>query len=102
MLKNVNLPRVLRGALRHGGDLSEVFYEESASTLVLCEDNRIERAVTGEDIGAGVRIAFKGRTGYAYTNDASEKGLIEAARAASEAASGRSAARTIRLTERSP
>lgn len=102
MLKNINLPRVLRGALRHGGDLSEVFYEESASTLVLCEDNRIERAVTGEDIGAGVRVIIKGRTGYAYTNDTTERGLMEAARAASEAARGRSAARTIRLIERSP
>lgn len=102
MIKDVNIPKVLREALRHGGELSEVFYEETLSTLVSCEDNRIEKAIAGQDIGAGVRLVFKGRTAYAYTNDISQKGLLEAARVVSDVVKGKCSNRSIRLFRRRP
>jgi len=102
MIKDVNIPKVLREALRHGGELSEVFYEETLSTLVSCEDNRIEKAIAGQDIGAGVRLVFNGHTAYAYTNDISEKGLFEAARVVSDVVKGKRSNRSLRLIRRRP
>ena len=75
-LSELPLSRILSALLSRGGEYGELFFEESRSLTVLMEDGRIERVVSGTDAGIGVRLLFRGKTYYAYTNDRSAESLL--------------------------
>lgn len=60
--------------------------EEKRSTGISCEAGKIERVHTGVEAGAGIRVLSGDTTAYAYTNDLSREGLLEAAQIVSHAA----------------
>ncbi|MGA1843220.1 MAG: TldD/PmbA family protein [bacterium] len=60
---------------RRGIDLAEIFFERKISSLISCEDHRIEKINTGIDLGVGLRIIHGLKTSYAYSNDVSEPSL---------------------------
>ncbi|MBI5199491.1 MAG: TldD/PmbA family protein [Nitrospirae bacterium] len=78
-IENLDLPKILEKALENGGDYADIFIEVSQPTSVTLEDNKIERFVSGKDMGAGVRVIFGEKTAYAYSNEISEKSLLELA-----------------------
>ena len=82
MLDEAVVARVLAEALGRGGDLSELYVEERASTVLTLDDSRVEKVSSGRDAGAGVRVLAGERASYAYTNVLEEPALREAARAA--------------------
>lgn len=102
MTNHIDYPRILKTALRHGGDFADVFVERSVSTLVQMEDNRIEKVVTGTDCGAGVRVLFGGKTAYAYSNDLSTEALVRLAETVSTAVKGAAQDITLNLMKKSP
>ncbi|MBW7957210.1 MAG: TldD/PmbA family protein [Deltaproteobacteria bacterium] len=71
--------RVLKAALANGGEYADIYVEDTANTSIVAEEKRIERVVTGRDRGAGIRVIAGLKTYYAYTNDLTEKGLLEVA-----------------------
>ncbi len=71
--------KVIKAALKNGGEFAEVYVEDTFNTSIVCEENRIEKVVTGRDRGCGVRVIAKFKTYYAYTNDLTEAGLLEVA-----------------------
>lgn len=71
-ISGLNLESVLRTALRNGGDLAELFFEETSSTRVTYEDGRVDRIVDGIDRGVGLRILFDRRSVYGHTTDLSQ------------------------------
>jgi len=71
--------KVLVVALKRGGDLAELFFEESSSTRVIFEKGRVDRLVQGVDRGVGLRIIFSGKSVYGYTTDLTEKALLSLA-----------------------
>jgi TldD protein len=71
--------KVLRRALKNGGEFADVFVEDVDATGISFEAGRVDNIVSGVDAGAGLRIIAAGRTIYAYTNDLSEQGLLELA-----------------------
>ncbi len=75
-LSELPVSRILSALLSRGGEHGELFFEESRSLTVLMEDGRIERVVSGTDAGIGVRLLFRGKTFYAYTNDRSAGSLL--------------------------
>jgi TldD protein len=79
------IDRVLRSALKKGGALAELFFEETASTRVFFEDGKVDRIMEGTDRGAGLRIIFENRSVYGYTTELSEKSLMALAETLSEA-----------------
>lgn len=85
MIDDDVVERVLATALRHGGDLAELFVEDRRLTALSLEDARVEAMRGGRERGAGVRVLRGGRATYAPTTDLSEAGLLAAARAAAEA-----------------
>ncbi|UCD85208.1 MAG: TldD/PmbA family protein [Deltaproteobacteria bacterium] len=97
MLKDLNIVKILKTALGKGGDLAEIFGEEVTNTSVVCEDSKIEKVVCGTDRGVGIRVLFQEKTAYAYSNDLSEKGLIELARGVSQAVQGEQFTKDIDL-----
>lgn len=88
MLDRRVLGDVLTTALQRGGDFADIFVENRATTLISCEDERIERVKTGVDGGAGVRVVNGDTTAYAYTNKVTADELLKVADVASRAARG--------------
>lgn len=80
MIDDRIVKKVLHESLLNGGEFAELFVEDSHTTSIVCEDNRIEEIVTGRDVGAGIRVIFDMRSAYAYTNDLTEQNLTALAR----------------------
>lgn len=85
---SVDLEKILATALRNGGALAELFFEDTDSSRVFFEDGKVERIVDGKDRGAGLRILFDGRSVYGYTTDLSQTALESLATALSAAVTG--------------
>ncbi|MDD4601017.1 Metalloprotease TldD [bioreactor metagenome] len=86
MLDRRVLGEILDTALQHGGDFADIFIENRSTTMVACEENRIERIKSGTDIGAGIRVIYGDTTAYAYTNKVTKADLLDVANIASQAA----------------
>jgi len=85
MIAEIDFSKVLRRALKQGGDFAELFLEKTGTCSIICEDDRIERIITGTDAGVGLRVIFDHKTSYGYCNTFSEKGLLELASSVSSA-----------------
>jgi TldD protein len=77
---------VLSAALSHGGDMAEVFAEDSTTASAMLDDRRVEELSSGRSRGAGIRVVSGETTGFAHTSDLSEAGLLAAAAAAASVA----------------
>ena len=88
MIPSETIRHVLSAALRNGGDLAELYLENTEVLNLYLDDSRLERATQGNDIGGGVRVFYGNTAAYAYSDDLSESALIEAAEAAAAAAKG--------------
>lgn len=77
--------KILKKALKMGGDFADIYMEETVNTSIICEENKIEKVISGRDRGLGLRVIFDFKTAYAYTNDLTEKGLLELADVVSKA-----------------
>ncbi len=102
MLERKVLQDVLDTALKRGGDFADVYVENRVTTMVACEENRIERIKSGVDIGAGVRVVYGDTTAYAYTNKISKKELMAVADIASQAAQNAKRDITVNLRKVAP
>jgi TldD protein len=89
MLDNMNLSRILGRALSNGGEFADIYFEEGSSASIVCEDDKIERVITGADRGVGIRVIAGLRTSYAYTNDITEQALLALAETVSRAVNGK-------------
>jgi TldD protein len=79
---------ILKKTLFSGGEFADVFVEYRRQTAIVLEDGKIEKVVTGSEAGAGIRLIYKGRTSYAFSNDLTEGELMRAAAEVSRAAAG--------------
>src|SRR4030066_772308 len=71
--------KVIKAALKNGGEYADLYAEDTRNTSIVCEENRIEKVVTCRDRGCGIRVIAGMKTYYAYTNDMTEAGLLEVA-----------------------
>ncbi|HDD45341.1 MAG TPA: TldD/PmbA family protein [Candidatus Desulfofervidus auxilii] len=65
--------------LKKNADLADIFWEETISTFILCENKKLEKVSIGKDVGIGMRILKKGKTIYGFTNDMEFPNLKELA-----------------------
>ena len=68
-LSGIPFERLLKKALKNGGDFSEVYFEHKQGTSIVSEARRIERFVSTTESGLGLRVVVGDRSAYAYTND---------------------------------
>lgn len=87
--------KVLDAGLGNGAEFAEVFVEDRRSTSAVLDDGKVEEITSGRDRGAGIRVVVGDSTGFAYTSDLSEAGLIAAASTAASAARGSSSGVTV-------
>lgn len=92
MISHLKAEPILTAALAGGGQLSELFLEESYSLSVVMDDDKIEKVIGGVDQGAGLRLIHDLRTAYAYTNDLSDQALMPLARNLASLAQGQAMA----------
>ncbi|MBN2225397.1 MAG: TldD/PmbA family protein [Deltaproteobacteria bacterium] len=78
--KDIDYAKILKTILKNGGDYADIYYERTEGIFVVCEDNRVEKVISGIDAGIGLRLIRNFRTAYAYTNDPSESNLKSLAR----------------------
>ena len=89
MLKQNVAQAVIAEALKTGGDFAEIFLEDRQNNNISMLSGRVESVNSRRLHGAGVRV-FSGFQGvYVYTNDTSEKGLMDCARRAASAIQGK-------------
>lgn len=88
MLEKGQLEQILSIALSLGGDFADIFVEQKKVNAVVCEEDKLERVISGNDLGAGIRVISGDATAYAYTNDLSPASLKEVAKIVSRGAKG--------------
>lgn len=93
---------LIRKALSNGGEYADVFTEIRKQTSLVMDDGKLEKVIAGSEAGVGIRIIYKGRTSYAYSNDFSRAALMSAASEAGRAAAGAEPAATVDLRRRRP
>ncbi len=88
MLEQFSLEKIIRAALKNGGEYADVYYEGGDSTQVVVEDGKVEKVLAFSDRGVGIRVISDLRTAYGYTNDVTEQSLLERAARISAAVKG--------------
>jgi TldD protein len=88
--------RAIERALRHGGDLAEVYAEERRGLSLSLDDARIERPQTGVERGASVRLVAGDATYFGHVDGLREDDLLRVADSVAQAArAGRSRSATV-------
>jgi len=67
--------RTLTSLLSRGGSFADIFIEETESTSILCEEDKIEQILTGSDHGVGLRLIQDSHTLYGSSSDLSPSTL---------------------------
>jgi len=101
-LEHFDIPRILKASLKNGGDFADIFYEYVQPTSIVFEEGKIEKVISGIDIGVGLRVIYQDKTAYAYTNQITDEGLFEIADAVSCACRGKIFEKDISLMVKSP
>lgn len=73
---DIDCEKILKAILKNGGEYADIYFQKSYATSIICEDNKIEKVISGRDLGLGLRLIKDNRTAYAYTNDTSEATLL--------------------------
>ncbi|MBI4196187.1 MAG: TldD/PmbA family protein [Deltaproteobacteria bacterium] len=79
MIENFDLKKILQKALFHGGDYAEIYAEETESLQLISEERRLDKITPSLDSGIGIRVLWNGKTAYGFTNEISERSLLELA-----------------------
>ena len=74
------LIEILKIALGRGGDFADIYVENKFINQVGCEDNRVDKIISGQDVGAGIRVISGESSIYASTNRLKEVELKELAK----------------------
>ena len=104
-VKQINadlIKKVLKSAVKNGGDFADIYIERTQPTYIHLEDDKIEKVVSGIDHGAGIRVIFNSKTVYAYTNELSDNSLLELANTVSAAVKGKHNGADIDLRKKNP
>lgn len=83
MLPESLIRRLLQKLLSRGGELAEIYLENTSKTTFFYEDKRVDRAAYGSDRGVGLRLVRNLNTAYGYGNDLSPAALMALAQSLS-------------------
>ena len=102
MIEHIPFEKILKEALKEGGAFADLYLEQTYGTLIVGEENRIEKVISGLDTGVGLRVLFDGRTIYGFTNQMTEEDLLCVARRINQVVKEDGEGRVINLTHPSP
>jgi TldD protein len=67
--------RLVERALRRGGDFADLYVERRDSFSLSLDDHRVERAQTGSELGASIRVVVGDATYFAHVDGLAEPDL---------------------------
>jgi TldD protein len=67
--------RLLERALRNGGDFADLYVERRSTFSLALDDRRVERAQSGQETGASVRVVAGDSTYFAHVDGLAERDL---------------------------
>lgn len=100
MLSKSSIERVISAALETGGDFADIFVEDRINNDLKMVNGTLEKAISGREFGIGIRILKDCFYIYAYTNDFTEKNLINLAREAAKSLIGNNSNISINLIKK--
>ena len=71
--------KVLAKALSKGGDFADLFFEHTISNWVILEDGKVNRAYCEVELGVGIRTVKGDQVGYGFTQQLTEKSMLDTA-----------------------
>jgi TldD protein len=86
VIRDIPYQEILKEVLREGGEFADLFFEQTHSVVMICEEDRIEKVISGLDMGVGLRVLFGRKTFYGFTTEISKDSLFDLARRISRAA----------------
>ena len=92
------IKRLLKKAMGHGGEFAEVYVEDSLSTNVQLDEQKIRSATVGASRGVGIRVIKGIKVGYAFSDDFSPAALLRTAEAAALIANQTGSYKALKLT----
>jgi TldD protein len=101
VLNEETVNRILREALARGGDFADVFAEQCFRTSIVLDEGKIDSVTYGYPRGASVRVAYRNRTGFAFTDTIDYPSLLDAARVASAVVANQGQTSPVDVTPRS-
>jgi TldD protein len=102
VIEAIPFEKILKETLKEGGEFADLFFEQTRSVTIILEEDRIEKVISGLDMGAGLRILHGGKTFYGFTNQTSEESLLQLAQRLSEATKEDGKSKVIDLVRRDP
>jgi len=100
MLDKKTIKNILNTLLKTGADFSEIFSQKKNINSIRLEDNKIESANSGLELGCGMRIWSGNSTIYGYVDSLENNKLIEAAKTLASVIDDTSSVKVIDLNER--
>ena len=95
--------RLLQNALVHGGDFSELYAERRSAFSLSLDDRKVEKAQSGFELGASIRVVAGDATYFGYVDGLEEHDLERLAEAVASAVRGQaSSPRALHAYERRP
>lgn len=82
------MERLTGTALAHGGDWSDLYFENTVYGDLLLKDGQVTSGGMHTDFGVGIRVLSGEKTGYAYSENTGAEAMDSAAKAASLIADG--------------
>ncbi len=77
MLSDISLEKALKRISKRGSEFSDIFIEKTVTNSLVWEDEKLEKIISGRDMGMGLRAIFNKKTAYAYTNEINDRALGE-------------------------
>lgn len=82
MIDKKTAENTIEQALSTGADFAEIFVENTKTENISMINGKVDKALSGIDMGAGIRLFDGYNAVYVYTNDLSEKNLVSMAKEA--------------------
>lgn len=100
VLNEETVNRILQEALARGGDFADVFAEQRYRTAIILDDGKIDSVTYGFPRGASVRVAYRNRTGFAFSDEIEYSPLLDAARLATSVVENQSRTQPVDVVSR--
>ncbi|MDZ7839151.1 MAG: DNA gyrase modulator [Actinomycetota bacterium] len=97
MIEKELLSRVLAEMLGGSGSFAEIYTQKNRNNSLKLEDSKIENAVSGFDLGCGLRLWRDDSIFYAYVDSVKKKDLLDAARALARISKSEASPRPIEI-----
>ena len=94
-----DLRTVITVALEKGGDYADLYFEHTLSNRIGLQDGAVNSAVSDIQYGVGIRVVAGDQTGYAYVENITLNGMLNAARTASRIATGQAKTPPVKVDE---